>query len=160
MGTPPAQLLVEYASPDGKDGPGMTTIQRIKRMGRILGKAVQVLFGIILLYVLSSIAVKLVTGRDLQDAFRFPEVVVLPFWFALSLLLVAALLVICIVNLSDRLDQIPDHLTDVHSALNDLLPLIEEGQEIRSLKYQREADQLISEEARARAENPPTSSES
>lgn len=138
----------------------MTTIQRIKRMGRILGKAVQVLFGIILLYVLSSIAVKLVTGRDLQDAFRFPEVVVLPFWFALSLLLVAALLVICIVNLSDRLDQIPDHLTDVHSALNDLLPLIEEGQEIQSNKYQREVDQLISEEARARAENPPTSSES
>ena len=138
----------------------MTTIPRIKRVGKILGRAVQVFFGFVLFLGLGSIAVKWITGRDLQDAFRFPEVVVLPFWFALSLLLVAALLVICIVNLSDRLDQIPDHLTDVHSALNDLLPLIEEGQEIRSLKYQREADQLISEEARARAENPPTSSES
>ena len=160
MGTPPAQLLVEYASPDGKDGPGMTTITRIKRMGKVLEQAVWTLFGIILLLGLGAIAVMAITGRDLHDAFRFPEVVVLPFWFALSLLLVAALLVICIVNLSDRLDQIPDHLTDVHSALNDLLPLIEDGQEIRSLKYQREADQLISEEARARAENPPTSSES
>ena len=57
-------------------------------------------------------------------------------------------------NLSDRLDQIPDHLRDVHSALNDLLPLIEESSRKRSLKYQREADQLISEEARCKGGEP------
>ena len=132
----------------------MSTILRIKRMGKVLGQAVQILLGLVLLLGLSSLAVKWITGRDLQDAFRFPEVVVLPLWSALSLLLVTGLLVVCTVYLESRLSKIETELTSIDSTLRDLQPLVEEGRAIWTFNAEREADQYMSQE-----EDPPPSPE-
>ena len=103
---------------------------------------------------LSSIAVKWISGRDLQDAFRFPEVVVVPFGVALSLLLVGGLLVVCIVYLENRLSEIETQLMNIDSTLGSLQPLVEEGRAIWTFKAEREADQYMSQEA-----DPPPSPE-
>lgn len=125
----------------------MSTILRIKRMCKVLGQAIKVLLGLILSLGLGLLAVKWMTGRDLQDALRFPEVVVLPFWFTLSLLLVAGLLVICVVYLESRLSNIETELESISSILGDLQPLVEEGRAIWTLNAEREADQFVSDEA-------------
>ena len=116
-------------------------------MGRVLGHATQALLGFALLLGLISFAVSWLTGRDFQDAFRFPEVVVLSFWMALGLLLMAALILFCILHVADRLDGIETKLMSIDSTLQDIQPLVEEGRSIWRYNAEREADQYMKQKA-------------
>ena len=111
----------------------MSTIQKIKRTGRVLGRATQTLLGFAVLLGLGLLAVEWLTGRDVQDALRFPEVVILPFGQAIGLLLLAGLILFCILRIEDRLYEIETELMSIDSTLQDIQPLVEEGRAIREI---------------------------
>ena len=127
----------------------MSTIQKIKRTGRVLGRATQTLLGFAVLLGLGLLAVEWLTGRDVQDALRFPEVVILPFGQAIGLLLLAGLILFCILRIEDRLYEIETELMSIDSTLQDIQPLVEEGRAIREIQADREADQYMSQKANA-----------
>ena len=84
---------------------------------------------------------------------------VLPFWSALVLVLMAGLLVVCISYLVDRLEYVTEEIMNIDSTLGDLQPLVEEGRAMSRLNAEKELDHYMSQEAEAEEEDPTTSPE-
>ena len=116
----------------------------IKCMYRIIREAVSLMIGascvVLIIYVVGTLAVKWVTGRDFSDAFIFPEIVVLTFNQALSIVGVFALIIFCLIAVGKRIDEINEKLSSIDLSLEHLEPLVKEGRVIWEFEAEREAD--------------------
>ena len=106
----------------------------IKCMYRIIREAVSLMIGascvVLIIYVVGTLAVKWVTGRDFSDAFIFPEIVVLTFNQALSIVGIFALIIFCLIAVGKRIDEINEKLSSIDLSLEHLEPLVKEGRVI------------------------------
>ena len=118
----------------------------IKRMLRLLRDAVYALFGIasliLIVYVVGALAVNWLTGRDFNDAFVFPGVVVLSFNQALGIVGAIALIFFGLLQVGKKMEEMDDKLASIGLSLEYLEPLVKEGRVLWEYETERELDLL------------------